>query len=418
MKPVYLAGAVRTPIGRFGGSLRSWTAADLGTAVAKETLRRAHVRPDQVDDSIWGCARQAGGGPNVGRQITFRAGVPDRVPAFTVNQACGSGLRAIILAAQQIMLGRANIVLAGGTESMSRVPYFAEGARWGTRMGHAELVDGMYRDGFNDPLSGLVMGETAEVLARHYEISRDEQDECALLSQNRASAAVAAGRFDEEILPLELDCSLSLWERAGVRGEATTETSPHPNSLPEGEGTLFAKDEHIRANTTIEDLRKLKPVFSKDGSVTAGNSSGITDGAAAVTVMSEAALKESGTEPLARIVDYEIVGVPPEVMGIGPVPAVRALLERQELSLEEIDLIELNEAFAAQVIACDRDLQFDPDRLNVNGGAIALGHPIGCTGVRITTTLLHEMKKRQAKRGLATLCISGGMGIALLVERV
>ena len=393
MKPVYLAGAVRTPIGRFGGSLQSWTAADLGTAVAKETLRRADVRPDQVDDSIWGCARQAGGGPNVGRQITFRAGVPDRVPAFTVNQACGSGLRAIILAAQQIMLGRANIVLAGGTESMSRVPYFAEGARWGTRMGHAELVDGMYRDGFNDPLSGLIMGETAEVLARHYEISRDEQDEYALRSQQRASAAVAAGRFEAEILPLDLK------DRKGNVSSLT-------------------KDEHIRANTTTEDLRKLQPVFSKDGSVTAGNSSGITDGAAAVTVMSEAALKESGTEPFGRIVDYEIVGVPPEVMGIGPVPAVRALLERQELSLGEIDLIELNEAFAAQVIACDRDLQFDQERLNVNGGAIALGHPIGCTGVRITTTLLHEMKKRQAKRGLATLCISGGMGIALLVERV
>jgi acetyl-CoA C-acetyltransferase len=393
MKPVYLAGAVRTPIGRFGGSLQSWTAADLGTAVAKESLRRAHVRPDQVDDSIWGCARQAGGGPNVGRQITFRAGVPDRVPAFTVNQACGSGLRAIILAAEQIMLGRANIVLAGGTESMSRVPYFAEGARFGMRMGHAELVDGMYRDGFNDPLSGLVMGETAEGLARHYEISRAEQDDFALRSQHRASAAVAAGRFDEEILPLELK------DRKGNL-------------------SLFARDEHIRANATIEDLRKLSPVFSKDGSVTAGNSSGITDGAAAVTVMSEAALKESGAEPFGRIVDYEIVGVPPEIMGIGPVPAVRALLERQKLSLGEIDLVELNEAFAAQVIACDRDLQFDHGRLNVNGGAIALGHPIGCTGVRITTTLLHEMKKREAKRGLATLCISGGMGIALLVEHV
>jgi acetyl-CoA C-acetyltransferase len=291
------------------------------------------------------------------------------------------------------MLARANIVLAGGTESMSRVPYFAEGARWGTRMGHANLVDGMYRDGFNDPLSGLIMGETAEALARHYEISRDEQDEYALRSQNRASAAVAAGRFDAEMLALELK------DR-------------------KGNVSAFAKDEHIRANATIEDLRKLKPVFSKDGSVTAGNSSGITDGAAAVTVMSEAALKESGTEPLARIVDYEIVGVPPEVMGIGPVPAVRALLERQELSLGEIDLIELNEAFAAQVIACHRDLRFDHDLMNVNGGAIALGHPIGCTGVRITTTLLHEMKKRQAKRGLATLCVSGGMGIALLVERV
>src|SRR5712692_9272262 len=212
MKPVYLAGAVRTPIGRFGGSLQSWTAADLGTAVAKESLRRAHVRPDQIDDSIWGCARQAGGGPNVGRQITFRAGVPDRVPAFTVNQACGSGLRAIILAAQQVMLGRAKIVLAGGTESMSRVPYFAEGARWGIRLGHAELVDGMYRDGFNDPLSGLVMGETAENLARRYEIARDEQDEYALRSQQRAAAAISSGRFDDEVLPLELQNPLSLWE--------------------------------------------------------------------------------------------------------------------------------------------------------------------------------------------------------------
>src|SRR5438477_2630070 len=254
MKPVDLPGAVRIPIGRFGGSLRSWTAADLGTAVAKESLRRAHVRPDQVDDSIWGCARQAGGGPNVGRQITFRAGVPDRVPAFTVNQACGSGLRAIILAAQQIMLGRAKIVLAGGTESMSRVPYFAEGARWGTRMGHAELVDGMYRDGFNDPLSGLVMGETAENLANQYEIARDEQDEYALRSQQRAAAAIECGRFAEEILQLDLKNrnSLSRWERAGVRGEASATVNPHPNPLPKGEGkNVFSHDEHVRAQTTI-----------------------------------------------------------------------------------------------------------------------------------------------------------------------
>ncbi|MGZ8848444.1 MAG: thiolase family protein [Pyrinomonadaceae bacterium] len=393
MGAVYLAGAARTPIGRFGGSLASWSAADLGTAVAKESLRRANVRPDQLDDSVWGCARQAGGGPNVARQITFRAGAPDKVPAFTVNQACGSGLRAIILAAEKIMLGRADIVLAGGTESMSRVPYFADGARWGARMGHADLVDGMYRDGFNDPLSGLVMGETAEKLASQYEIARDEQDEYALRSQQRAAAAVNDRRFDEEMVSLELK------DR-------------------KGNVTAFATDEHVRTNTSIEDLRKLKPVFSKDGTVTAGNSSGITDGAAAVVVMSEAALKESGAEPLARLVDYEIVGVAPEIMGIGPVPATRAILERQKLALSEIDLIELNEAFAAQVIACDRDLQFDHDRLNVNGGAIALGHPIGCTGVRITTTLLHEMKKRQAKRGLVTLCISGGMGIALLVERV
>jgi acetyl-CoA C-acetyltransferase len=393
MKPIFLAGAVRTPIGRFGGSLQSWTAADLGTAVATESLQRAQIRPDQVDDSIWGCARQAGGGPNVARQITFRAGVPDRVPAFTVNQACGSGLRAIILAAEKIMLGRAEIILAGGTESMSRVPYFAEGARFGTRMGHTELVDGMYRDGFNDPLSGLIMGETAEVLARHYEISRDEQDEFAARSQQRAAAAVAAGRFEAELLPLEL-------------------------TDRKGKLTMFATDEHVRARTSIEDLQKLAPVFAKDGTVTAGNSSGITDGAAAILVLSQAALEESDAEPLARIVDYEIVGVPPEIMGIGPVPAVRAILSRQDLSLGDIDLVEINEAFAAQVIACDRDLHFDPETLNVNGGAIALGHPIGCTGVRITTTLLHEMKKRRARRGLATLCISGGMGIAMLVERV
>jgi len=400
MKSVFLAGAVRTPIGRFGGSLKEWTAADLGVAVAKESLRRANVQPDQLDDSIWGCARQAGGGPNVARQITFRAGAPDRVPAFTVNQACGSGLRAIILAAERIMLGRANVVLAGGAESMSRVPYFAEGARWGTRMGHVDLVDGMYRDGFNDPLSGLVMGETAEKLASQYEISRDEQDEYALRSQQKAAAAIGAGRFSDEIV--------SLKPETRKRGSSPT--------VREG-STPFTTDEHVRADTSIESLRKLSPVFSKDGTVTAGNSSGITDGASAVVVMSEEALKESGAEPLARLVDYEIVGVPPEIMGIGPVPATRAVLKRRNLSLNDIDLIELNEAFAAQVIACDRELQIDQERLNVNGGAIALGHPIGCTGVRITTTLLHELKKRGAKRGLATLCISGGMGIALLVER-
>ncbi len=391
MKDVYLVGSVRTPIGRFGGSLASWTAADLGVAVAKESLRRAHVAPDQIQDSIWGCARQAGGGPNVARQITYRAGAPESAPAFTVNQACGSGLRAIILAAEQIALGRARIVLAGGTESMSRVPYFAEGARWGMRMGNTELVDGMYRDGFNDPLSGSVMGETAENLARQYEISREEQDQFALRSQQRGQVAIDSGRFLNEIVALEI------------------ETKREPI-------TLF-HDEHCRRGTTLQDLAKLPPVFSRNGTVTAGNSSGITDGGAAVVVMGEEGLKESGAEPEARFVDYEIVGVAPEIMGIGPVPAVRALLARQKLLLSDIDLVELNEAFAAQVIACDRDLHFDPEKLNVNGGAIALGHPIGCTGVRITTTLLHEMKRRNAHRGLATLCISGGMGIALLVER-
>jgi acetyl-CoA C-acetyltransferase len=392
MKNVYLAGAVRTPIGKFGGTLLSWTAAELGILVAAESLRRARLDPEQIAESIWGCARQAGGGPNVGRQISYRAGVPETVPAYTVNQACGSGLKAIILAAQEIMLGRADAVLAGGTESMSNVPYFAEGARWGMRMGFSLLVDGMYRDGFSDPLSGLVMGETAENLARQYEISREEQDEFALRSQQKAQAAIESGRFDDEVMSFRV---------GGPKAPRT-----------------FARDEHYRAGTTLADLAKLPPVFAKDGTVTAGNSSGITDGAAALVVFSEDGLKQSGATPQARIVDYEITGVAPEIMGIGPVPAIRALLKRQQLTLDQIDLIELNEAFAAQVIACDRELKFPADRLNVNGGAIALGHPIGCTGVRITTTLIHEMQKRQAKLGLATLCVSGGMGLALLLERV
>ena len=393
MKDIYLAGSVRTPIGRFGGALAGVTAAELGAVAARESLRRAGLQPGDVQQVVWGCARQAGTGPNVARQIGHRAGAPDTVPAFTVNQACGSGLKSIILGAEAIMLGRARAVLAGGVENMSRVPYLAEGARWGLRMGNYELVDGMYRDGFLDPLSGLIMGETAENLARQYEISREAQDAYALRSQQRAAAAIDSGRFDAEITPVELK---------GKRGEAV----------------LFARDEHPRADTSPEGLRKLAPVFSADGTVKAGNSSGITDGAAAVLVMGEETLKASGAEPQARIVDYEIAGVAPAIMGIGPVPACRALLARQRLTLDDIDLIELNEAFAAQVIACDRELKFDADRLNVNGGAIALGHPIGCTGVRITTTLLHEMHKRRARRGLATLCVSGGLGLALLLERV
>jgi acetyl-CoA C-acetyltransferase len=395
MKDIYLVGAVRTPIGRFGGALAGVAAAELGATAARESLRRAGLEPDAIQQVIWGAARQAGTGPNLARQIGYRAGAPETVPAFTVNQACGSGLKAIILAAQEIMLGRARAVLAGGVENMSRVPYFAEGARWGLKMGNVELVDGMYRDGFLDPLSGLIMGETAENLARQYEITRDEQDAFALRSQQRAAAAIDSGRFDAELTPVEIK---------GRRGEPLT----------------LERDEHPRADTTLESLSKLPPVFDKkSGTVTAGNSSGITDGAAAVVVMGEEALQETkGVEPLARIVDYEIAGVAPEVMGLGPVPAIRALLTRQNLTLARIDLVELNEAFAAQVIACDRELRFDAARLNVNGGAIALGHPIGCTGVRITTTLLHEMQKRQARLGLATLCVSGGLGLALLVERV
>src|SRR6185295_1602666 len=312
MKNVYLAGAVRTPIGKFGGSLAGLSAADLGVVVAKESLRRSGIAAERVNDSIWGCARQAGGGPNVARQITYRAGIPESVPAFTVNQACGSGLKAIILAAQEILLGRAHVVLAGGTESMSRVPYFAEGARWGTRLGNTQLVDGMYRDGFNDPLSGLVMGETAENLARQYHISRQEQDDYALRSQQRAQAAIEAGSFESQICPVDMQ---------GRKGESIA----------------FGKDEHPRANTTSADLTKLQPVFSKEGTVTAGNSSGITDGAAALVVLSEEAIEEFGTRAQARIMDYEITGVAPEIMGIGPVPAIRSLLQRQQLSLNDID---------------------------------------------------------------------------------
>ncbi|MBA3322445.1 MAG: acetyl-CoA C-acetyltransferase [Pyrinomonadaceae bacterium] len=394
MPNIYLVGAVRTPIGRYGGALAGTTAAELGTVVARECVRRAGVDPAVVREVIWGAARQAGTGPNLARQIGYRAGLPETVPAFTVNQACGSGLKAIILAAQEIALGRAGAILAGGVENMSRVPYFAEGARWGMKMGHAELVDGMYRDGFLDPLSGLLMGATAENLARQYEISRDEQDQFALRTQQRAAHAIDSGRFDAEIITVEIK---------GRRGETIN----------------FIRDEHPRADTSLESLRKLPSVFAKDGTVTAGNSSGITDGAAAVMVVSEEMFKTlDGSATPVRLVDYEIAGVAPEIMGIGPVPAVRRLLARQQLTMDDIDLIELNEAFAAQVIACDRELQFDPERLNVNGGAIALGHPIGCTGVRITTTLLHEMHKRNARRGLATLCVSGGLGLALLVERL
>ena len=393
MRNVFLASSVRTPIGRFGGTLKDWSPADLAVPVVEESLKRAGVEPALIDEVIIGNARQAGGGPNVARQISCRSLIPETVPAYTVNKACGSGLKAIVLAAQEIMLGRAESIVAGGTESMSRVPYLAEGARWGLRLGNVELVDGMYRDGFLDPLSGQVMGETAETLARQYDISRDEQDHLALRSQQRAEAAVNEGRFRAEVVPLLVK------DRKGNE-------------------VYFSADEHVRAGATIESLRKLPPVFASDGGVTAGNSSGITDGAAAMIVASGDFLEAHGVQAHARLVDYEIAGVNPRIMGIGPVPAIRRLLERRKLALSDIDLIELNEAFAAQVLACDRELHFDHERLNVNGGAIALGHPIGCTGSRIMTTLLHELERRKAGLGLATLCISGGMGMAVLVERV
>ena len=392
MQDVYILSAVRTPIGKFGGSLSTMTAADMGVVAAQAAMQRAGIDPKQVEESIFGNARQAGGGPNVARQISVRSGVPQEVPAYTVNKACASGIKSITLGAQEIAAGNLDCVLVGGTESMSRLPYYLDGARWGYRLGDQELVDGMYRDGFFCPLAKMVMGETAEVLAEQYKISRKEQDEFALVSQQRAAAAIAAGRFDAELV------SVTLETRKGT--------------------TTFSRDEHPFLDATIEKMAKLPPVFSKTGTITAANSSGITDGAAAIVLAGENLVKANGLEPLARISAFTSVGVDPRIMGIGPVPAIRKLEAKHKLPLKDFDLVELNEAFAAQVLACDRDLHFDSERLNVNGGAIALGHPIGCTGTRITVTLLHEMLKRKARRGLATLCVSGGMGMALAIENV
>ena len=394
MRSVYILSAVRTPIGKYGGSLADFSAPDLGVVAARAALERAGVAPAQVNEVIFGHARQAGNGPNPARQVAVRSWVPLEVPAFTVNQACASGLKAIALGFDQIGLHRAEVVLAGGMEAMSRVPYFLEGARWGARLGHQPLVDGTYQDGFLCPLSRMVMGETAELLAQQYGISRQEQDEFALESQLRAAAALKTCRFQDEIAPVPIK------DKQGER-QLTT-------------------DEHPRPDTTPESLAKLSPAFSKTGTVTAGNASGITDGAAALVLASEDWLNRSNpaVAPLGRIVQYATVGVDPKAMGIGPVPAVRKLLERTGQVLENYGLIELNEAFAAQVIACGRELHFDRERLNVNGGAIALGHPIGCTGARIVVTLLHEMKKRGVQRGLATLCVSGGLGVAIEIERV
>ena len=393
MKSVYIVSAQRTPIGRFGGALAGMTAVDLGIVATQAALEKAGIKAADVEEVIIGQARQAGNGPNPARQIGVRSGIPQEVPAYTVNQACGSGLKSIILGYQEILLGNACIVVAGGTESMSRVPYMVENARWGLRLGHQEFVDGMYRDGFMCPLADMMMGGTAEKLAEMHQISRAEQDEFALRSQSRASEAGQSGRFGDEIAPVAVP-------------------------KKRGETLLFAADEHIRADATVEGMAKLKPVFSKEGTVTAANSSGITDGAAATVLVSEEEMKKRDLKPLARIVDYAIAGVDPKIMGIGPVPAINKLLSKTGMSLDDFDLIELNEAFAAQVLACLREVPIDPEKLNVNGGAIALGHPIGCTGTRLTTTLLHELRRRDARYGMATLCISGGMGIALAVESV
>jgi len=392
MKPVYVLSAARTPIGKFGGSFASLSAADLGTVAAKAALERSGLPAAAVGETIFGHARQAGGGPNTARQVSHRAGVPDSVPAFTVNKACASSLKALTLGALSIAAGENEVVLAGGTECMSATPYLLPRARFGYRMGNAEIVDGMYRDGFLCPLCGQLMGETAENLVREYGILRPEQDAFAVESQRRAKEASEAGRFDAEIAPVE---------------------------VPGKKGTVsVSRDEHPRGDTTLESIAKLPPVFdAENGTVHAGNSSGITDGAAALVLASEEAAAKAGGEPLGRLVAWTSAGVEPERMGVGPVPALKALLAKTGRALAEIDLIELNEAFAAQVIACARELPLDLSRVNVNGGAIALGHPIGATGARISTTLLHEMKRRGAKTGIATLCVSGGMGMAVLFER-
>jgi acetyl-CoA C-acetyltransferase len=386
-----LAGPVRTPIGRFGGALATLSAADLGTVAATAALERLGLDPAVIDQVVFGHARQAGGGPNTARQIAYRVGVPTDRPAFTVNQACGSGLQAALCAARAITLGEARVALVGGTESMSNTPHLLPRARFGQRLGHGEIVDGMYKDGFDDPLSELIMGETAEELAKEVGIERQASDEYAAASQQRCEQARDASRFETEIVPVRVE------ERKGER--------------------VVDRDEHPRDGVTAESLAKLRPVFREQGVVTAGNASGITDGAAALVVASEEAAAELGLEAAGRLLDWEVVGVDPRIMGIGPVPAVQALLERAGLTCDDIDLVELNEAFACQVLACLAELPFDPAKVNADGGAIALGHPIGCTGARILVTLLHGMAARRASKGIATLCVSGGMGLAALIDR-
>ncbi len=392
LREVVVTHALRTPIGRFMGAFAEVSAADLGVSVVSDLLGRAGLDRARVDEVIFGNARQAGGGPNVARQIAVRGGIPDSVTAYTVNMACGSGLKAVQLAAEAIGTGRCDIVVAGGTENMSRLPFLLPRMRAGYRLGHAEVVDAMYKDGFACPLADMLMGETAEKLARDLSISRAEQDEFAAGSQRKARAAMESGRFAEEISPVKVP---------GRKGE-----------------TVVDKDEHPRPETTIEGLAKLPPVFdAKSGTVSAGNSSGITDGAAAVLVMAAETARELGFEPLAVVGASAQAGVDPKIMGIGPVPAIRKLQDANGIGVRDYDLVELNEAFAAQVLACHRELDLPMERLNVNGGAIALGHPIGCTGARIVVTLLHELRRRKGERGLATLCISGGMGLATEFRR-
>jgi acetyl-CoA C-acetyltransferase len=393
MSDIVIASAVRTAGGKFGGAFKDVSAVELGALVVREAVRRAGIEPAQVEEVVFGTGWQAGLGPNIGRLATVKGGLPHQVPAFTINKRCGSSLRAASLAAQMIKAGDAEVVLAGGAENTSQIPYIADGARWGNRMGDSKLVDLMHKDGFMCPLAGQMMGMTAETLVEKYKISRQEQDAFAVESQNKAVKAVKEGKFKEETLAVE---------------------------IPAGKGKTqsFATEEIPREGVTAEGLAKLPPVFKKDGTVTAGNSCALCDAAAAVLVMKKEKASALGVKPLARIISYAHAGVDPAIMGIGPVPAVSKALERAKMKLEDIDLIELNEAFAVQILAVEKDLKWNRSRVNVHGGAIALGHPVGATGAKILTTLLYALKTYNKTIGLASMCIGGGQGVAMIVERL
>ena len=393
MKDVVIVGAARTAIGSYGGSLKGVSARELGKIVIKEAIKRAGIQPEQVEEVIMGDVLQGGLGQNVARQMTLDAGIPKEVPAMTINKVCGSGLRAVELAAQIIKAGDADIIVAGGAENMSATAYAMPAARWGQRMGNTNMVDMMVNDGLWDAFNGYHMGITAENVAEKWGLTREELDEFALASQQKAEAAIKAGRFKDEIVPVEIP-------------------------QRKGDPIVFDTDEYVKMGATIEKMAKLKPAFKKDGVVTAANASGINDSGAAVVVMSADKAEELGLKPLVKIVSYASAGVDPSIMGVGPVPASQKALEKAGMTIADMDLYEANEAFAAQSLAVGKELGFDTEKLNVNGGAIALGHPIGASGCRILITLIYEMMKREdVKKGLATLCIGGGMGTALIVEK-
>lgn len=392
MNSVAIVSAVRTAVGKFGGSLKDFNPGQLGSIVLKETLKRSEVNPVDIDEVIIGNVLPAGHGQNVARQAAIAAGIPIEVSSYTVNKVCGSGLKSVILGAQSIMTGDAEIVLAGGVECMSQAPYLLKKARWGAKMGNDEMVDSMVYDGLWDIFNDYHMGVTAENVAQKYNVTREDQDEFSAKSQNKAESAIQAGKFKNEIVPIEV-----------------------PQS--KGSPISFSQDEFPRFGTTQETLAKLKPAFKKDGTVTAGNSSGINDGAAAILLMDSEIAEENGIKPLATIEGYGSYGVEPGLMGMGPVHATRIALERADMNISQIDLVELNEAFAAQSVAVIRELKLNPDIVNVNGGAIALGHPIGASGTRILVSLLHELKDRNCRYGLSSLCVGGGQGISMIVRR-